>query len=635
MKENVGPSFGDEGGADGQPPSNVTREVLAFNQADALQLLGTINEISPKSFLDLDHRSYPLLLKSDRETTALRLLGDAFSYVVSVNWSSSRYQTTLEPAVNGIQVWPEALGNVGDAVLQTWRYLYKHLEISAARARLADLIYTVGKLPKQEWSLAVVDTSIEAFKESTWAMRDRYELAIRSLDLARKHGMRDRHEELIRLIEDELLTVFKQENWFSLSLINLLRAYKLTARNSQNHASQQEQIYTTFKEISQQTIISDFTFDAMLPIMDPGADTQEFQRRHILGQMDLASASDSKFQKKQLYGDAAKLARKYQFQDLHKEAIRALQKVPNDLDEWHRVTQGVSIPTGVIERETRKYTRYADWQTCIHAVLSDSAPTGDYSKNLKRAEEMVKKYPLRHLFTNIAVGVHGLPEKTRNSQDEAITADLKSVELMAAQVSAGITHSALMRIHQRFPSLNGECVALFLQREYATEPSLAAAFGRALACLWEGEYEEASLKALFRIEGAARQLLIMLDEPLYRMEAGEGRGKFPSLDFYVDSLEKQGMDLDWVRSIRTILLADGWNLRNLVAHGFEAELGPTQAVLLLRLLGMFCLITVVGDDHLPSQLFAAQKMSRREELATIRATRKVLQGRRRRRGKRS
>lgn len=65
------------------------------------------------------------------------------------------------------------------------------------------------------------------------------------------------------------------------------------------------------------------------------------------------------------------------------------------------------------------------------------------------------------------------------------------------------------------------------------------------------------------------------------------------MDFYVQSLETNGMDIDWVRALRATLLSDGLSLRNLHAHGFEFS--ESESALLLRLVGLLCALAGAID----------------------------------------
>ncbi|GAB2992084.1 hypothetical protein [Saccharothrix stipae] len=50
-------------------------------------------------------------------------------------------------------------------------------------------------------------------------------------------------------------------------------------------------------------------------------------------------------------------------------------------------------------------------------------------------------------------------------------------------------------------------------------------------------------------------------------------------------------DPDWERFLRTLLLSDGNNIRNLIAHGFTGTVHPVDAALALRACAVVVLLT--------------------------------------------
>jgi hypothetical protein len=88
-----------------------------------------------------------------------------------------------------------------------------------------------------------------------------------------------------------------------------------------------------------------------------------------------------------------------------------------------------------------------------------------------------------------------------------------------------------------------------------------------------------------------RALLLELNEPVYRTAVGDSPGQFPGLGALLPDLVENGFDPDWERFLRTLLLGEGANVRNLVAHGFMDEVDRDKAALVLRALVRLALIT--------------------------------------------
>jgi hypothetical protein len=93
-----------------------------------------------------------------------------------------------------------------------------------------------------------------------------------------------------------------------------------------------------------------------------------------------------------------------------------------------------------------------------------------------------------------------------------------------------------------------------------------------------------------RIEAAVRSLLLLLDEPIYRVEEDKSLGQFPGLGAMLPLLDKHGFDPDWSSFIRALLLTPGRNLRNLGAHGFLQDVDKQTAALVIRALSVVALL---------------------------------------------
>jgi hypothetical protein len=117
------------------------------------------------------------------------------------------------------------------------------------------------------------------------------------------------------------------------------------------------------------------------------------------------------------------------------------------------------------------------------------------------------------------------------------------------------------------------------------------ALARAIHLYWVGEYDACSHLIVPKVEAAARGLLLELNEPVYRSAVGDARGQFPGLGSLLPLLVDNDFDPDWERFLRTFLLSDGRNVRNLVAHGFARDTDPVEAALAIRAGALLILLT--------------------------------------------
>ena len=149
-------------------------------------------------------------------------------------------------------------------------------------------------------------------------------------------------------------------------------------------------------------------------------------------------------------------------------------------------------------------------------------------------------------------------------------------------------------IAARFSIPSQADLAEFISSESGTGAHLAGALSTALRLFWAHEYVASVHLAAPKIEAAARALLLELNEPVYRTAIGDSPGQFAGLGALLPYLVDNGLDPDWERFLRTYLLSDGYNIRNLTAHGYLDEATPATAALVLRACALMVLIT--GDD---------------------------------------
>lgn len=610
---------------------------LTFSEDEASQLLETISSVDETSLVATGQATYVGLFHELKESMALRLLGDAFSYGVSVEWGGkSGFRAHLEPEVPGEHPWPQSLTNIPGAVLATWNYLCDRISHPVIRAHFADLVLSSASRPDLSKARLYISSLEEILRNQTWNQHDRYRMAIRALSLCNQFRLTDLLPSALDAISKEVDFILSSSEPLNKSFLWMFRVYRSEVRvSSVDSGVEQESdaLYDRLWDGLRHLAIDDYNAEAVLGIVKNSEHLKDVQARHVRTEIEAGKDAAEPFQKLHHLERAAALAKRYELPDLHDDAIRFLQKARDLTPDWQKHSSTIRIPQAAIELELRRLTSRDNWQSPLKKILELPAPTGDHDANLRQAQKLATQSPLRHLFTNKIIGVHGLPEKTRTSPEEAIAADLIFVESLAAQSHAHLIGDALNRMKSYFPDLVGRDIAVYMSEELGANPDLAATFGRGMDEYWAGRYEQVSFLLLFQIEAAIRELLMALEVPLYRIQVSESRGRFPSLDTYLEKLLEEGFDLDWARTIKCVLLSEGMNVRNLVAHGYPVTIGKTEAVLLLRIFGIFSLVV----PHKPSDAIGIpdrvsevrRKATHRRQLSAFRETRRVLHDHRR------
>ncbi|PRB71352.1 hypothetical protein [Arthrobacter sp. MYb213] len=332
---------------------------------------------------------------------------------------------------------------------------------------------------------------------------------------------------------------------------------------------------------------------------------REFARRwHVDQYLMLANTADHGMRKMHHAQTAADLAAKYGHTELVSAAVLIMQSVDRDTMGWQKVSTTMPISKNVFRAHLRRYRRARNWEHALTVFLAGPSPTGDHEANVKTAE-LGATGSIRAFVTRTVFGAHGLPERTGGDfmEEEVIRSETITLSLTSILLASELEH-----IRDRFsPPAIGR-IANWMVDVFSADATLARQFSESLALHWNGKFSDSARLSLPLIESAARSLLLMLDEPLYRTQRGKSPGRFPAMDFYVDALSNRDLDPDWIRALRVTLLSSGMNLRNLAAHGFMMEFSDAQSALLLRLAGLFCAMPV-GTD--PSDLESPTNMTKR------------------------
>lgn len=303
---------------------------------------------------------------------------------------------------------------------------------------------------------------------------------------------------------------------------------------------------------------------------------------------------------------AVRLARRYEIRDLHDTAILWMQELSRSDLGWHRVTSEIGPPPAFLHQRHRQAASFVGWEQALAVFLAGDSPAGSAAEN----EAIAASRPrgILDLVSGRSFGPHGMPERTHGTSEEERLRDVIQRRLL---LHAVVHQTDLDAISTHFGVPDQDAIMATLSMLYGSAPELVAPFAEALRAYWMGDHSGAARLAIPLIEAGARELLILMNEPLYREEKGASPGRYPAMDFYVDTLEKLSLDPDWAQALRSTLLSDGMNLRNRFAHGYKLSFTSHESALLLRLAGLFIAMPVgaktITDDRLRYPLAVARR----------------------------
>lgn len=604
--------------------------VPEFSREEIPSLVSAITKCDSSSFRDLSYDIYAQLMRDTAdESEALKNLGEPFSYGVNIGWNRKGVRAVLGETTSG---WPPALGRLPKGTSSLWADLYDQLTHPAIKARFADLLLSANHQPTRSWAIRAVKTALPAL-QSDWDAADRHEMTMRAISIIRQFNLDSLRTAFVTAVLNEIEGRLDENDFLKVSLLQLARAIHLDLESSPNDIkanTRWESLHDRLWKKLEQAEIGDYAIPEIHALARTEAERASTYERHVRHELRLGNISDEGFPKLHHFEKAAQLARKYELKDLHNEAIRSMQSVPKDALAWEKVGTSTAIPRGLIEREARKVLFPEDWRKSLLSLLCLPAPTGDHERNLKRARKSAAS-SIRHHFTNVTIGVHGLPEKTGSGQEDAVIRELALSETIQVQMHGTVFVHALGLFESEFPEISTADIVNFLISNLRFSEQNAQAFADGLTAFWGGDLQYVLTASQFHIERVLREFVVFLNLPVYRVQSGEGRGRFPSMEMYLEALDSAGFDENWNRSIRSILLSEGWNLRNRVAHGHLFTVGPIEAGQILRILGFTSLISSDGAST-PDTHPQFSNRAKRVQMSALRQTRRVLSKHRRRKG---
>jgi len=293
---------------------------------------------------------------------------------------------------------------------------------------------------------------------------------------------------------------------------------------------------------------------------------------------------------------AAQAARNLGVKDLEDQAIAELQANPVGREDLPHFRVGIDLPVHFIGSFLRPFDEAYDWRGVLHQFLHTPCPSGSYDNNIGRAEESLKRSVLRSVFPELSFGVHGLPENSTDTPEEQLDAEVTRSELVDVDNRGRWFASGLRRMPAVYGIPDTDEIVAFLMDAYGCDEGMATGLATALRLFWQGEYAASVHLSVPRVEEGARRLLLLLNEPVYRVEQGKKIGQFPGLGALLPLLVAEGFDRDWERYIGALLLPRGHNLRNLLAHGFVDGISPGHAAAALRAAGLMVLISPAANE---------------------------------------
>ncbi len=585
------------------PPTNVvvgpTPQEYVFNPGDVAGAAAFVNNAASEDPSIAELQINGLITEyakvdSSLSAALIRELGCTFLYRLRIDRGGDQPApgATLEPKDASQPSFLRPIGDAPPDVSTLWEALIGVVTHARPLARLHDLLFTARRGKLGEHGRLAIAHYLDAAPEAS--EHDRVEMLLRAWTLARamKRGADENTARAAMwvLVEDHANRDDGGAPGVTLPLLNALlvapRDPAVTA-SEPDPDSLLDDLAAKYHE--------DFLLDRIALFQRRRANGGEtklnaIDRRRVQARLDHAAASTDGHVRMHFLERAAALARDLGLDDLADTAVIAMQNISPDELKWVHFSASAAVSVQVYESYLRVFDFIPDWRAGLGEWLATGAPSGAYSGNVRAARDRGKVSVLRHIFGSTTVGAHGLPQQSSGTS-VALERDIRQGEESLARNQGRVLAMALDRIRALGLDVTDDQITDWLVATYGSDPALANRLARSLVLFWDGRYDEAAHTVASIVEAGARSLLREVDEPLYRVEKGKSVGQFPGLGAMLPKLHSRGLTKDWQRYFEVVLLPEGLNLRNIMAHGLAARIGRVDALLILRAAALFVVIS--------------------------------------------
>jgi hypothetical protein len=508
----------------------------------------------------------------------------------------SKPGATLEPLseTGEAHFWPRPIRAVGSETLKLWDELLAESIQPEIQGLLADLLFSARYRKPHVYARRAVEAYVAA-QNGDFNRLDKSTMLVRAWSILRPLGLRDLEPSVEQAMISLTESTLRADASAPGTVLPILRCL-LEGRLKEKKGAKQA-------EIPAEAI--DFLFSALDRYKADHLSMQlAYMARDCLNDRELidlalrkaasnlleaAEQATEGHSKTHWLQQATKFARKFHLEDIHRECVRQLQAIDPSTFQWMTIRAASTIRPSDVE----SYLRVFDQPHLTDALIrffDTPSPTGSHKENEKTAKRVIEGSLTHKIMGTATYGAHGLPQKSYGTESEKLQYQINSVETIGMGIQGRILSAALDRMAGTHVIPSTGDLAAWLVERYGSDPGLCTSLAESLLLYWGRDYISCVQLAMPRIEAAIRSLLLLLDEPIYRVEEDKSLGAFPGLGTMLPLLDKYGFDPDWSSFIRSLLLTPGRNLRNLGAHGFLQDVDRQTAALVIRALAVVALL---------------------------------------------
>ena len=563
--------------------SDIARiaDVINIVAAEANQPWVILQRLRERMLDEPDLKNNPVLPCAERALS--------YSFVDHKNPGSVTLGVRLSEASNK---WPPKFKDVSPAEKQVWYDIANQCTHHLAKAHMLDVVLACGEIRGRDVAKEIAELYFTVAQDVNIEMYYRAGCLRRCWSIARScglHTLEAQARSASYQLAHQLAQLMLKPSEIPVGiLLQPFEIITIPSRGDEFNDPSRQDVQTLLKQIRSRSATNMSTLEGVseLLVRVASTDSERDEARRSLIESYLALGENAKGMiASSHFEDAARIANKYGYIDLRDRAVQLLQAVPYEDLGMQTLPIDLRIPCYVIDATLARYRHARDVLSALDIWLAGTCPTGSYESNINFAKERMDGSILAAITRTTFNG--NMPVSTSAGAESAVVEATEQQERINAGICGQTLAHELKAIKHQYGIVTPTQITAHLVQTYRCDSQLALALEHAIVSFWDERYTDAGRAAFPLVEAGARGVLLLLGDPLYRIQTGNAGGHFPSLEKYAEKLEQHNFDIDWLRCIRNPVAK--W--RNALAHGHQLELADYEAAVLLRTAALLVVLT--------------------------------------------
>jgi len=488
--------------------------------------------------------------------------------------------------------WPLAFKDVSSIEKQVWCEIAEQCTHHLAKAHMLDVVLACGAIRGRDVAKEIAELYFTVAQDVNIEMYYRAGCLRRCWSIARScglHTLEAQARSASYQMAHQLAQLMLKPSEIPVGiLLQPFEIITIPSRGDEFNDPSRQDVQTLLKQVRSRSATNVSTLEGVseLLVRVASTDSEHGEARRSLIESYLALGESAKGMIASSYfEDAARIANKYGYIDLRDRAVQLLQAVPYEDLGMQTLPIDLRIPCYVIDATLARYRHARDVLSALDIWLAGTCPTGSYESNINFAKERMDGSILAAITRTTFNG--NMPVSTSAGAESAVVEATEQQERINAGICGQTLAHELKAIKHQYGIVTPTQITAHLVQTYRCDSQLALALEHAIVSFWDERYTDAGRAAFPLVEAGARGVLLLLGDPLYRIQTGNAGGHFPSLEKYAEKLEQHNFDVDWLQCIRNPVAK--W--RNALAHGHQLHLADYEAAVLLRTAALLVVLT--------------------------------------------